>query len=228
MSARIEKVTEWINGPVKNHVMRMQMYRQVWQAVAQIIDDHGTLPPSVYWQYHLDVYMDSQLIAIRRLADTRRDTASLARLIAEVKRGAVHLTRDRWLDLDDSQDDSFAHRDWATQFGGSVETHLDPTIPENDLDRLVSESSNLTEFVNEHIAHVRAPDLNRPPQATVAPDTVALREIHRATDVIGDLFSKYSVLLTAKSWHTEVLLPADWLAPFEEAWMPPRPRRVTG
>lgn len=228
MSARIEKVIEWIDGPVKDQVMRMHLYRQVWQEVAQVIDDHGALPPSVYWQYYLDVYMDSQLVAVRRLADTRKDTASLARLILEVKKGATHLTRDWWLALDGSQDDHVAHRDWASLFGGSVGTHLDPTIPADDLDRLEAESSRLIEFVNAHIAHVRAPDLVRPPQATAVPEAVAVREVHGAINVIGDLFSKYSGLLTAKTWHMEIVLPADWLAPFQQAWMAHPPTRMVG
>lgn len=220
MSQRVEKVIGWINGTVKDRIMVMHLYRQIWREVARVIEENGSLPPSIYWQYHLDVYMEAQLVAVRRQADIGRDAASLARLMMEVQKAAPHLTMDLWLGLDASSGDQFAINQWRTDFGGEIGEHLDPSVPAADLERLQNESSNVTAFVNEHVAHTKAPDLARPPQARAAPDTIAVREIHQAIDVIGDLFKKYSILLTAADWHMEeIQLSPDWLAPFGQAWL---------
>jgi hypothetical protein len=52
----------------------------------------------------LDTYMTTQAVAIRRQAATRRDVASLRRLLHELSRDSDRVTRDFWLGLWDRAD----------------------------------------------------------------------------------------------------------------------------
>src|SRR2546430_601281 len=81
---RIAKWTNWIEGDVTNEVMQVNHHRQIYERIWETTTEHGQLPDSEFWQYLRSTYGVSQAVAIRRLVDTHRGTASLRNLIAEI------------------------------------------------------------------------------------------------------------------------------------------------
>lgn len=225
---RIEKWTRWIEGPIKNEVLAIHLRRHAWQEIGDLIDRNGGLPPSYFWEFFRELYGHTQAVAVRRLADTHRDAGSLGKLIEEVHGAASLLTRDFWIGLWDLADGDTMHakldrkmaeRGWERQFGGDVGDHLDPAIPQRDLERLRQSADKVKAYVDEHIAHLDAKP--RPAELTIG-------EIHEVIEPIGELFGRYANLFTAASWA--MLTPAiqdDWLAPFRVPWIRPTDRYGT-
>jgi hypothetical protein len=48
---RIGKWTRWIEGPIENDVLGMHLRRQAWHRLGEIIEAHGSLPDSYFWEY---------------------------------------------------------------------------------------------------------------------------------------------------------------------------------
>jgi hypothetical protein len=235
VSQRIEKWTRWIDGPIKASVITMNHHRQIWRGIAEIIEEHGTLPPSAYWEHYFDLYAETQSSAVRRQADTHRDVASLAKLLSEIRGDARQLTPEWWIGLwnigdSDTHEKAHARQQWDDYFGGGLHSHLDPAIPSADLKLLTEASARVTKHVDKHVAHSEDPGPLPEDPGSTAPDRVpTLDEVHDAIDMIGNLFRKYYPLFTAASMVLlEPVIQHDWLAPFREAWIKPAAGGPTG
>lgn len=213
---RITKWTQWIDGAIKRNVLTMHLHRDTWREVSQIIEAHGELPDSYWWEFMLDTYATTQAVAVRRQADIHKDVASLGKLIQEIRDDRSRLTREWWIGLWDSTDPwerQRAAHGWDTEYAGAVGVHLDPAIPTRDLDTLIAAAARVKAHVDEHLAHADA-------SAVSATITVTLKDVHDPVGVIGELFQRYYTLLTAASMV--VLVPAiqhDWMAVFREPWI---------
>jgi len=216
---QVAKWTGWIEGAIQRSVIRMNFHRQIWRGVQQVIQANQQLPPSAYWAYHLEVYVDAQAIAVRRQADLDARVASLARLMQQISEEPERLTRDWWLQQWGPEDDdhlSFARGRWATDFGGEIGTHLDPVTAKADLSRLSAAASSVRTYVNRHVAH--SEDLD--PDNAPPPAEITLGELDAAIDVIGDLFRRYLDLLVCVDMDLHVYMSPGWLEPFRQAWIP--------
>ena len=95
---RIEKWTGWIDGTIRSNVFTMYLQRDAWQEVAKILKENSeNLPDSYWWQFMFDTYSHTQVMAVRRQADTRRGSVSLGKLLGEVAGRPQQLTRTRGL-----------------------------------------------------------------------------------------------------------------------------------
>jgi hypothetical protein len=111
---------------------------------------------------------------------------SLARLLMQMRRGARVLSRVYFLSRygTDTNMIALGEQTWADTFAGDAGEHLDPAIPNADLDTLVTAAAAVKDFVDDHLAHrsldaqlVRlAPNQDR---ATGADDSDARRSAHR-------------------------------------------------
>jgi hypothetical protein len=225
---RVAKWKRWIDGPIKASVITMHHHRQIWRGLAQVIEKHGSLPGSAYWEHYFDVYAETQAMAVRRQADLHRDVASLGKLLSEVSEEARHLTPEWWIGLwsIDEGDDferALARRQWNDAFGGAVGVHLDPAIPAADLKRLTEGSEAVRQHVDKHIAHSEDPGpVTKDPGKTAPGDTLTLNEVDDAIDLIGEVFTRYYSLFEAADMVSlEPVIQHDWLAPFREPWIRP-------
>jgi hypothetical protein len=147
------------------------------------------------------------------------------------------ITREFWIGLWSDPNDPFlmhdAERGWDEQYAGTVGAHLDRSIPSADLETLLSASTKVKDFADEHIAHSVAPLSQATPSTPVDAEsvpanvTLTVKDVHEAIDVIGDLFKRYYNLLTASSFvMLEPVIQHDWEAIFREPWI--RPQQVEG
>jgi hypothetical protein len=220
LDQRIEKWKRWCDGTIRSNVLTMNLQRYAWREVGKILDDNSEqLPESYWWEFMRDTYGTTQAVAVRRQADTHRDAASLGKLIEEIGSDASRITRQFWLGLWHHEDDSDrfglmraqAEKAWDEHYGGGVGTHLDPTIPRDDLEALTTDATKVKRYVDQHVAHA---------DAVPAQVTLTFEEVHAAIDSIGYLFKKYYNLLTASSYVTlEPKIQHNWKAAFRVAWM---------
>ncbi len=224
---RIDKWTRWIEGPIRSNVLTMYLHRDTWQELAKVIEDHGSLPDSYFWEYYRDIYAANQAMAVRRQADTDHRAASLGRLLVEVGDAAELITRDFWLELWRKPDEDpywvqVAEKQWCEHFAGDVGDHLDPSVPARQLAELQSAAEAIKGYADRHVAHTDT-------RAVGTEVTFTLNDVHVPIDVIGQLFRRYNSLFTASDYA--VMVPAiqhDWLAPFRQPWIPPRPGERPG
>ena len=81
----------------------------------------------------------------------------------------------------------------------------------------------MKKYVGKHIAHSEDPGPPKDP-GSAPPTTLTVDEVDHAIDIIGEIFTRYASLLTASGWaFLEPVIQHDWLAPFREAWIRPRP-----
>jgi hypothetical protein len=151
----------------------------------------------------------------RRQADIHPDAASLGKLIEQIRDDASRITREFWLglwdNLSDPIDRQFAEQAWDKQYAGNVGAHLDPAIPTADLETLTKGAAKVKRYVDQHVAHADASPVGV---------TLTFAEVDAAIDGIGELFKKYSNLLTAGSYiELEAAIQHDWKAAFEVPWM---------
>jgi hypothetical protein len=216
LDQRVAKWTGWCENTIANSVLTMFLQRYAWLEVGKILEDNaGALPDSYWWEFMQDTYGTTQAVAVRRQADTHPDVASLGKLIEEIRGDASRITREFWLGLWDVGDDQIkrhvAERAWEEHYAGNVGAHLDAAIPTADLDALTEGAANVKRYVDKHVAHA---------EAVPAGVTLTFEELHAAVDVIGDLFKKYSNLLTAGSYvQLEPVIQYDWKAAFTMPWL---------
>ncbi len=114
-------------------------------------------------------------------------------------------------------DEHFARKTFAEKFAGEVGNHLDPSIPQGDLARLAEIAETVKSYVDQHVAHS-----DQKPGETMP----TFNDIDAAIDVIGDLFTKYVLLLTAAGYaQLTPVIQHNWKAIFREPWLPPRRSR---
>jgi hypothetical protein len=213
------KVEKWTRDleRIKNEVLGMHHARNVYRTVGRIVDEHGQLPSSLFFDYLRTTYAISQALAIRRQAETRSARViALGSLLAEKKKEPARLTRERFLGMYEPGFEDMGERAFAAQFAGAVGDHIDAHIVAVDLHELGAAAAGMKKWADQHVAHA-----GRRPLKTLP----TFEDLDLAVDTIGDLFRKYALLLTASSWVTLEPVPKhDWLAVFRQAWIPLAPQ----
>jgi hypothetical protein len=214
------RVEEWrtrLEKRIWPEVRTMYLRRDVFQGVGRMVGG-GELPPSYFWQYLGDTYAATQAPAIRRQADTRKDVASLATLLKDIRDNADYMTRESYLTCwaEDPHDQQYAANRFDAWSAGSGGKHLDPTIPDDDLKALAATSASTKTYVDRYLAH-SADDRDHEGRS----DVPTFDEIDGAVDQIGTLFQKYVHLLTAVDQMLHTILPNDWFRIFHRPWLRP-------
>jgi AbiU2 len=214
---RDSKVEKWERdlAAIKNEVLGLHHNRDVYRTVGQIVEEHGQLPPSLFFDYAQRTYAVTQSAAIRRQAEVNpKRVVSLGSLLAEISAEPERLTREHFVALYDDPDPYFERLGQTTfdeRFAGEVGDHIDPRIVEADLRELRKTSESVERYVDRYIAHTDREGLKTLP---------TFGEIDKAIDVIGEIFKKYSLLLTASGWASlEPVAQHDWQAIFRQAWI---------
>jgi hypothetical protein len=88
--SRIEKWRRWLDPRIDTEILTMHAHRDVYLKVVEITQQHGSLPPSHFFDYLASWYGTTQTAAIRRQADTNPRVVSLARLMTERSRTIRH------------------------------------------------------------------------------------------------------------------------------------------
>ena len=212
---RIQKWTTWIDKDLRADLQVTHLRRFAWQEVAKLIADNEDLPESYWWEFMVDTYATTQAVAIRRQADSRKDVISFARLLVDVREGADAITREFWVDTlnepEDEHDRTLAMSVWDEHFGGGA--RFDPTIPKRDLATLIAAAEKVKKYVDCNIAHASGDPVVRQTALNVG-------EVHKAMDVLAELFYRYYTLLTGTTLATLTpILQHDMFGVFRQPWM---------
>jgi hypothetical protein len=220
--SKVDKWRAWLSehGKVRDEVLNLHLRRYVWQEIMRMLREYGDrLPDSYWWRFMVDNYIACQAIAVRRQADTDSRVITLGRLLTEINKDAERITRPVLAAIW-KPDDPLDERDLDAKFsefsGGC--RHFDSAIAQADLEALRDGAAKVSSYADRHLAHLDATPL--PVEQLPSVD-----DLHAAIGVIGDLFRRYQLLLTAADMPSLVpILQPDWMAPFRQSWIPPGER----
>jgi hypothetical protein len=208
------KVEKWEKDldTIKDEVIGLHHNRDVYRTVGRIVDEHGGLPPTLFFDYAQRTYAVTQQAAIRRQAEVNpARVVSLASMLTEMLKEPERLTRERFVAWYGEDDERWGNQVFDEMFAGDVGDHIDPKVIAVDLAELAKAAESVKRHVDRHVAHTDRRGLKTP---------TTFGDIDRAIDAIGELFTKYALLLTGASWATlEPVVQHDWLAVFRQAWI---------
>ncbi|MDQ5807154.1 MAG: hypothetical protein M3320_00600 [Actinomycetota bacterium] len=215
----VTKWREWINGRIRDDVLRLHQQRIVWDGMQQVIRHNADLPRvSVLWEYLFDTYTAAQAAAVRRLTETEdTQVQSLGQLLHQIGAGDQRtVTREWWMS------------GWPTNWNEEAEglrlfesvagagaAEFPAQKARDDLQRLRATATKVKDFVDRYLAHMdkRGLDVAHLPK---------VGELHDAIDLIRDLYASYSLLLTTTpDARRELDLPLEnWRDPLKLPWIP--------
>lgn len=219
-----EKWCGWLTQ-VETHVLDLHHHRQLWQEIKDAILKKTGDTSDIFLTHYTRLYVDGQVMAVRRLVShspTDKKSISLGRLIADVQSHPTVMSRDRYVSLHKSpSDDAWVRADWERMARetyddewGDGQGNIDAQKLQADLDRLDELSGKVRAFANRMVAHIDRRGLKRLP---------TFKDLNDAIDVIGEMFKRYALLLTASSWASVTpTIQEDWRATFRSPLFEPR------
>lgn len=183
------------------------------QAIAKENQRLGDGGEGVFLAWMVNTYVATILVGIRRLVDGTKNTVSFKRLLAEMESHCSRvLTRDRFLGLyTDDHLKSLGHRAFD-RYAGPGARFLPREVIRRDRNALEAAVSKLTDFANEHYAHIAA-DPKAPSPTYV--------EIRFGLKAVSDILRNYYLLLKADSLVSIVpVIQGNWLSVFHFPWLP--------
>ncbi len=213
----------WLES-LKEQVYDLHHRRQLHDEFMEMLEAQDHPDTDIFRDAFHRMYIEAQVMAIRRQADDDRRTLSLRRLIGQLEEHRRKFTRAwyvrRWVgdrnpnaeDMRDRLDATF-HLDAANRafdaFTDSLgDEHLGGRRLQEDRDRLVELTDAVTRYANATVAHVeRAPS-----------DTqVTYAEFHRALDHLGEMLKRYYLLINQGGLvSTTPTIQRDWRGPFRK------------
>lgn len=204
---------------IKTEMILLHEHRAIWRemrdALVEASPDDDVSPG-----HYAQLYGDRQVIAIRRLIDRDDRTSSLLQL---VKRLADHpnlLTRERWLSFfsvgDDAEDEHWlrmAHQQFDASADPADPNRVDPAVMASFANEMKTELSAVKTYVDKVVAHM---------DSCKYPPSVTWKQLDEAIDLLGAIFRRVYLLLTASSMmQLEPVIQSDWKRPFRAPLFPP-------
>jgi hypothetical protein len=203
-------------GRISSEVVEMHHNRNVYRTVIKIAVEHGGLPASAFFNFLNATYGVTQVPAVRRQTDNRKDVVSLNRLLMGIKDKPERLTRDGFVERYDPDDVNAGFATWSSLFPGRE--YVDPGLVKADLGELRTAAEQAKQWVDDRVAHTaRVAHTGR--ARVVKPPTHG--ELDNAIDTIGHVFQRYNLLLRGSSYLSLAPegVPDDLDALFRQAWV---------
>ena len=207
-----DKWRRWLQQ-IKEEMEQLFVSREVYIEVRNIIASN----PSIRHNNRLYAwmswnYVQSTLIAVRRLLAPRRDSASLIRLLADMEKHCALLTRDAHVRLYSEDQPWQAHGTFDGLAGEGA-----PSFPKQQLEadrhQLLALWKKLKPLANKRIAHLDEMAKLKPLPRYADMDAVI--------DMMEEQVRKYWLLLEAQDYSTLLPVPQyDWKDIFRLPWLP--------
>lgn len=213
----------WLEN-LKGQIYDLHHRRELHDEFMVLLDTQDHRDTGIFGDAFHRMYIESQVMAIRRLADDDKRTISLRRLIGQIEQWRRDFTRqwyvERWMSNFDrgSADertrllgefqltnanasfDNFTDKDGDEQIGGRR--------LQEDRDELVRLTDDLVQYANATVAHAQ-----REPVAA----TVTYGEFNKAIDHVGEMLRRYHLLIDQGGLVTTVpVIQGDWKGPFRK------------
>lgn len=216
-----EWLGEWLPS-IKTQVFELFHRREIHDGMEEMLRAQDHADAGYFWEAFHRMYLESQVLAIRRQADDDTRALSLRRLIGQLQHHRRSVTRawyvDRWMDgvgLDPAGErdrglvevrrqmahDAFDK--FTDEPGGPL---LSATLLDRDRQRLLDTSRTVSRYADTVVAHSdRTPPAELPTYA----------DFEASIDVLGDLLRRYHLLIDQGGLVSATpTIQGDWKGPF--------------
>jgi Asp-tRNA(Asn)/Glu-tRNA(Gln) amidotransferase A subunit family amidase len=207
--SKIEEWDRWLKSKLWNDAVTMLVNRDVWTAQAEVFRSNPDLPRSYYWTFLRKTYVDSQVLAVRRMVGRRRDEQSLRAILQGLADQPELLTFEDYRSRYKEHERRHARKDWTDSFGEPVDGHVDPTVPRQAVDKLDSALAVVKRYANDHVAH-----------AAVKPRTegLSIDELDEAIDAVHEAFRACILLVRGGDFKYHMPIGPGWDRVFDHRW----------
>jgi hypothetical protein len=200
-AARLERVD--------SHLTQAYVHREIWQALRDEIVRVNPTADGGFLGSYTQLYAESLMTTIRRIADKDPDSDSLWATWERVRRNPAFASRQEYIDLavahvgpedhDAAREQSDLH--FTKSFG--VGDHVDPALIAKYQQRLRDDAATVSNFVDRRIAHLD-------PKAVAGLD---LADVHSAMDrVAANANDLHRLLDRTMVAYSLVAVPPAWRA----------------
>jgi len=220
-----ELLTEWEGlwlDSLRFQVYELHHRRQIHDDFLLMLDAQDHPDTDIFRDAFHGMYVESQVMAIRRQADDDPRTLSLRRLIGQLQNHRRRFTRawyvGRWMEGQDPHStderrrfDARMHLERANDafdhFTDRVgQEHLGGRHLQEDLDGLLKITDDLARYANATVAHVE----QTPPDVRVT-----YGDFHHALDHLGEMLKRYYLLINQGGLVSATpTIQGDWKGPF--------------
>jgi hypothetical protein len=182
MDSKLKNWLQWLKV-VHDDIQQLLIKRNIFWEVQDIIKNNGELhKASSFYSYLGDTYVAYIAIGIRRQIKIDIQSISFARLLTELAKTPVVLSRKYYISLyKGSTVEQFADRDFD-RFCGSDKTYISPDMVLADLGELNRAASVVEDFADKRIAH------HDKRQPKVLP---RFEQVDSCLDTLDKLYCKY-------------------------------------
>lgn len=210
-----EKFSQWGEWAerIVHDVQVMHHHRKIWHGTNLILGENDV--SGYFHQAFTTMYVQAQVMAVRRQADAKDSVVTLVRLLRSIQAHPGVITRERflakWSQLQTEDGDPHGtFSQWANAgfnaFGGPGGEKVDPAIVRADLEQLKAKSRAVTRWADQYAAHSNVK----------SPPTLTFAQLHDAVDHLGEVMNRYRYLLTGSNFaFIAPALGSPWWDVFE-------------
>lgn len=171
---------------------------------------------TTFWSHYHRMYVETQIMAIRRLSDTNYRTMSFVRFLREIRANCQLVSRDayvaRWIESVDHPPE-VSYRMANNQYDDFTSNAGDDEISSEELEkdetRLTGLSERLRRFADQYVAHF---DRDRVEVEATYDD------LDSAIDELCQLLKHYHLLVNQGAlMNCQPVIQGDWAAPFRQS-----------
>lgn len=209
---RAARWASWIERIIRD-ALALIRNRHVWRAYVRIMGANSAIQePGFFHDWVTEMYVNTQLVIVRRQTVDDGQGTSLARLLGQIKKFPEVASRDRYAALfggDGGLGRQHGEKEFDQLFGGGLE-HIDPAIVTQELAQLRAATQAVNRHTSKVVAHVDEKGLPKVP---------TFAELNACIDVIAELGKRYYLLIKASTYLLEPRWTYEWTAIFRQPWL---------
>jgi hypothetical protein len=200
-------VTQWRNyiDPLRTNLVQVHANRMMYQELIAATETHSATSRTWTWRNHYAyLYVQGQMMAVRRLIRGNRTQFSLSGLLGSIEEHSEALTLDLVIAMAREYEPARLPDDVAREFQTewcNAECHFDASIPRRDLNTLFRERRSILAWADQTIAHID-------PRASRSP---TFGDLDQAIGHVTEVFQRYGRLVMRTHYAVDqILLDPNW------------------
>lgn len=214
MDPKFQKWQRWIEA-IYEELQGVLVQRHIFWEVQEIIKANPSIQKSsAFYGFLGNAYASLGLTAVRRLTKNQKDSVSLTGLLLDIQQNPEVLCEENYRALFSAGSLGPIGGEFGRICEGTVNNHIDPAVPANEVDEIRHKSKSLEDFVDKKVAHLDRRAL------TGGVSSPTFNELDQCLDYLEKLVLKYYLLLTAIcSTSATPTFQYDWQEIFTEPWI---------
>jgi hypothetical protein len=202
---------------IRRQLLMGHLHHSIWTSMRDEIQRLGSEQDLTFLRSYMTMYVEGEVMLVRRVADTQDDSHSLFTLIDAIQANPGVMTRSRyvkrWAETGLIEGEAAGEREWDSLFAQQPgDEAIDPDLLERDKATIKDKLNHLVDWATTTVAHLdpRAP--------TKVP---RYSDIPEALDLLAEITDRYGILLVGSSMSEWTpVVPGDWQEIFRPALFP--------